>query len=130
MVHKSGHHFDLVNWWLDAAPSEVAGMGRLAFYGDKNGKKHGWARDYQRSQGSEKAKDDPFAIHMDADEQLRNLYGPDAHKVDGYERDRNVSTSSCRHLALRVDDNYSVSNPGLTSRTTLDCSFVMIAAQS
>jgi len=94
MVHKSGHHFDLVNWWLDAEPSEVAGMGRLAFYGDKNGKKHGWAHDYKRAQGSEQAKQDPFAIHIEADEQLNKLYGPDAHKVDGYERDRNVRSPS------------------------------------
>jgi hypothetical protein len=90
MVHKSGHHFDLVNWWIDAAPSEVAGMGRLAFYGDENGKRHGWARDYTRAQGSEEAKQDPFAIHIKGDESLSKLYGPDAHKVDGYERDRNV----------------------------------------
>ncbi|MFC7566086.1 Gfo/Idh/MocA family protein [Actinomadura namibiensis] len=26
-VHKSGHHFDLVNWWLDAAPVTVYGAG-------------------------------------------------------------------------------------------------------
>ena len=95
MVHKSGHHFDLVNWWLDAEPSEVAGMGRLAFYGDKNGKQHGWARDYKRAQGSEQANQDPFAIHIEADEQLNKLYGPDAHKVDGYERDRNVRVYFC-----------------------------------
>ena len=30
MVHKSGHHFDLVNWWLQAAPATVFGFGRLA----------------------------------------------------------------------------------------------------
>ncbi|MEU1011273.1 Gfo/Idh/MocA family oxidoreductase [Streptomyces sp. NPDC005890] len=25
MVHKSGHHFDLVSWWLDDEPAEVFG---------------------------------------------------------------------------------------------------------
>ncbi|KIM81600.1 hypothetical protein PILCRDRAFT_821380 [Piloderma croceum F 1598] len=100
MVHKSGHHFDLVNWWLDAQPSEVAGMGRLAFYGDKNGKQHGWACDYKRAQGSEQANQDPFAIHIEADEQLNKLYGPDAHKVDGYERDRN-----CFQSGINIEDD-------------------------
>ena len=37
MVHKSGHHFDLVNWWIGSEPVEVAGMGKLAFYGRENG---------------------------------------------------------------------------------------------
>ncbi len=32
-VHKSSHHFDLINWILDADPVEVRAMGKLAFYG-------------------------------------------------------------------------------------------------
>ena len=36
LVHKSTHHFDLVNWWLDAIPAQVFGYGDLAFYGKKN----------------------------------------------------------------------------------------------
>ena len=35
-VHKSTHHFDLVNWWLDADPVEVSAFGSLQRYG-KNG---------------------------------------------------------------------------------------------
>jgi predicted dehydrogenase len=35
-VHKATHHFDLINWWLDADPVEVSATGRLAKYG-KNG---------------------------------------------------------------------------------------------
>jgi predicted dehydrogenase len=27
LVHKSTHHFDLVNWWLDSAPKKVMAMG-------------------------------------------------------------------------------------------------------
>ena len=90
MVHKSGHHFDLVNWWLDAQPETVAGMGKLAFYGDENGKRHGWARDYVRARGSDEAKDDPFAIDLEGDETLKKIYA-DAEKEDGYHRDQNVS---------------------------------------
>ena len=95
MVHKSGHHFDLVNWWLDATPESVAGMGRLAFYGAENGKRHGWARDYERARGAPAASDDPFAIDLEADETLKSIYA-DAEKEDGYHRDMNVSSSRGR----------------------------------
>lgn len=37
LVHKSTHHFDLLNWWLDSDPEEVFAYGALEFYG-KNGK--------------------------------------------------------------------------------------------
>ncbi|WP_228527529.1 Gfo/Idh/MocA family protein [Pararhodonellum marinum] len=37
LVHKSTHHFDLLNWWLDSDPEEVFAFGELEFYG-KNGK--------------------------------------------------------------------------------------------
>jgi len=36
LVHKSTHHFDLVNWWLDDAPQTVSAFGELRRYG-KNG---------------------------------------------------------------------------------------------
>jgi predicted dehydrogenase len=36
-VHKASHHFDLINWWLDADPVQVAAQGGLEVYG-KNGK--------------------------------------------------------------------------------------------
>ncbi len=35
-VHKSTHHFDLLNWWLDSDPEEVFAFGSLEYYG-KNG---------------------------------------------------------------------------------------------
>jgi predicted dehydrogenase len=35
-IHKSTHHFDLVNWWLDQNPEEVFAYGALNYYG-KNG---------------------------------------------------------------------------------------------
>ncbi|KAJ1305158.1 hypothetical protein OPQ81_000192 [Rhizoctonia solani] len=89
MVHKSGHHFDLVNWWIDARPVTVAGMGRLAFYGEKAGKEHGWAREYVRARGEQAAKDDPFAIILEDDETLKKIYA-DAEGEDGYHRDQNV----------------------------------------
>nr|WGE05256.1 Gfo/Idh/MocA family oxidoreductase [Bacillus subtilis] len=32
-VHKSTHHFDLVNWWLGQNPEEVFAYGALNYYG-------------------------------------------------------------------------------------------------
>jgi predicted dehydrogenase len=39
-VHKATHHFDLINWWLDADPVEVQARGELAFYGKNNSFRH------------------------------------------------------------------------------------------
>ena len=33
LLHKSTHHFDLMNWWLDSDPEEVFAYGDLEFYG-------------------------------------------------------------------------------------------------
>lgn len=35
-IHKSSHHFDLVNWWLDQKPVEVFAFGALNYYGSKS----------------------------------------------------------------------------------------------
>ncbi|MBS4195139.1 Gfo/Idh/MocA family protein [Lederbergia citri] len=32
-IHKSSHHFDLVNWWIDQKPVEVFAFGDLFYYG-------------------------------------------------------------------------------------------------
>ncbi|MEV4725452.1 Gfo/Idh/MocA family protein [Micromonospora humida] len=88
MVHKASHHFDLVNWWLDATPVEVYAAGRLFFYGE-GGRRHGYARDYDRAHDSPAADDDPFALRLADHPRLRELY-LDAEGEDGYQRDRNV----------------------------------------
>jgi predicted dehydrogenase len=88
MVHKASHHFDLVNWWLGAVPEEVFAYGRLFFYGEP-GRRHGYARDYERAHGAAAASGDPFALHLADNPQLRQLY-LEAEAQDGYHRDQNV----------------------------------------
>ena len=88
LVHKSSHHFDLVNWWLDATPDEVYAHGRLFFYGE-SGCRHGYARDYVRATGSAEADRDPFALRLADHPRLAELYLGEA-ESDGYLRDRNV----------------------------------------
>jgi len=101
LVHKSGHHFDLVNWWLGAAPAEVYASGRLFFYGEA-GRRHGYARDYDRAHGSPEAEDDPFALDLAGNPRLRELY-LDAEEEDGYHRDQNVFASG-----ITIEDDLSV----------------------
>jgi predicted dehydrogenase len=88
MVHKATHHFDLVNWWLDAVPQAVFGLGKLSFYGPQNGKQMGFDVDYPRSHGH-KSADDPFAFDWDHHPILRPLY-LDVEEYDHYVRDQNV----------------------------------------
>jgi predicted dehydrogenase len=89
LVHKATHHFDLVNWWLGAAPSQVYAQGRLFFYGDEAGARHGNSRGYDRAHDAEEAQGDPFALRLADSPRLRRLY-LDAEPHDGYVRDRNV----------------------------------------
>ncbi|WP_260462176.1 Gfo/Idh/MocA family protein [Streptomyces sp. TRM72054] len=89
LVHKSTHHFDLVNWWLDASPDTVFAQGGLFFYGDEAGRRRGLARDYTRAHGSPAAEGDPFALRLADEPLLKSLY-LDAESEDGYHRDQNV----------------------------------------
>ncbi|SDS47303.1 Oxidoreductase family, NAD-binding Rossmann fold [Jiangella sp. DSM 45060] len=78
LVHKSSHHFDLVNWWLADRPTRVYASGGLRFYGE-----HGIVRD---------AGDDVrdrFDLTIDGDPSIRALYTDHAHH-DGYTRNENV----------------------------------------
>jgi predicted dehydrogenase len=89
MVHKASHHFDLVNWWLDSVPETVFGFGDLAFYGRENAEERGETRFYERAFGSDAAREDPFALHLEDDDNLRELYLEAEHE-DGYLRDQSV----------------------------------------
>ena len=35
-IHKSSHHFDLVNWWIDQIPEEVFAYGARNYYGEES----------------------------------------------------------------------------------------------
>ncbi|MEV7045885.1 Gfo/Idh/MocA family oxidoreductase [Amycolatopsis sp. NPDC051061] len=87
LVHKSGHHFDLVNWWLGRGPETVFALGRLFFYGDGNAHRHA---------------DDRFALDLEASPRLRALYR-DAEQEDGYIRNQNVFAPG-----VTIEDDLSV----------------------
>jgi predicted dehydrogenase len=101
LVHKASHHFDLVNWWINAVPVRAYAEGRLFFYGPA-GRVHGYDRGYERAYGDPAAQSDPFALDLAANPRLRELY-LDAEAEDGYLRDRNVFADG-----VDIEDDMSV----------------------
>lgn len=89
LVHKSTHHFDLVNFWIGSQPEEVFAYGDLLYYGRENAEKRGETHFYTRATGNPFAKEDPFALQLDDNEHLKAMY-LDAEKDDGYIRDQSV----------------------------------------
>lgn len=102
MVHKSTHHFDLVNWWLDTSPESVFAMGQLAFYGKENGERNGLRYPYTRSTGSPDLEQDPFGIDLKNGGMLEEAYLKAEHE-DGYIRDQNVFNDG-----ISIEDDASV----------------------
>ena len=91
LVHKATHHFDLVNWWLDAIPEQVFAYGDRVFYGRDNAIARGDEKltRYPRYTGEPLAADDPFRLDLSESESFRELY-LNAEAESGYVRDRNV----------------------------------------
>lgn len=89
LVHKSTHHFDLVNWWIDSYPQDVFAMGDLLFYGRENAAARGEQYPYTRYTGADEAQTDPFALSLTDKAIYRELY-LNAEAETGYLRDRNV----------------------------------------
>jgi predicted dehydrogenase len=102
LVHKATHHFDLVNWWIQSYPVQVYAMGDLIFYGAENARRRGDSYNYARYTGEADAKNDPFALRLDENEVLRDLYYA-AESETGYLRDRNVFGEN-----ISVEDTMSV----------------------
>ncbi|UOE95089.1 Gfo/Idh/MocA family oxidoreductase [Alkalihalobacillus sp. LMS39] len=89
LVHKSTHHFDLINFWLNTIPDTVYAIGGLNFYGKENAEKRGITKFSSRYHGSNYAMYDPFAINLEKNPHLKAMY-LDAEHEDGYIRDQNV----------------------------------------
>lgn len=100
LVHKSSHHFDLVNWWIDAVPERVFASGGRRFYGDDAGHAESYTRSPIEVELNEHGID-PWFLDIAEDPWLNALYGEDAQAVDGYVRNR------------------SVFDPGMTTEDTL-----------
>jgi len=99
LIHKASHHFDLVNWWISDVPARVFASGGLRFYGADNWRGRGGGERPERGTG---ASGDPFALDLDADEKLRDLYLRNE-RYDGYLRDKDVFDPG-----ISIEDNLSL----------------------
>jgi len=79
-VHKASHHFDLVNWWLDAEPTQVSAFGSLANYGKAGPFRHTNCRPCPHK------KECSFYWDINRSKSLVELYN-NCESADGYQRD-------------------------------------------
>ncbi len=79
-VHKSTHHFDLLNWWINSDPSEVFAYGDLEYYGS-NGPFSG-----DKCRTCNHKTECEFYWDITKDDWSMNLY-VNHEKHDGYIRD-------------------------------------------
>lgn len=79
-VHKATHHFDLLNWWLDAEPEEVFAYGDLTHYGSANEFRGPYCRACELKDRCE------YYWDITQSERDMNLY-VDNEEYDGYLRD-------------------------------------------
>jgi len=87
LVHKSTHHFDLVNWWLSAMPEEVVATGHRRFATPQTAQRLGLNNPGPRCTGCTDRLACPFFLDLAGNEELNALYlAQESH--DGYHRDR------------------------------------------
>jgi len=106
-VHKATHHFDLVNWWLDADPVEVSALGSLRHYGSRGPFRHSNCRPCPHKERC--------AFHWDITKspELVSLY-VDCEKADGYLRDgcvfrEDVNIPDTMNAIVRYSNGVSMS---------------------
>ena len=89
LVHKSTHHFDLVNFWLGTYPKTVYAQGDLRFYGRANAEERGETNFYYRCHGNPDKNTDPWQISLEDFGIWNEVYLKAEHE-DGYIRDKSV----------------------------------------
>ncbi|PAW76884.1 MAG: hypothetical protein B9S32_13215 [Verrucomicrobia bacterium Tous-C9LFEB] len=92
LVHKSTHHFDLVNWWLSALPEDIVATGRRRFATPKTARRLGLQNPGRYCSECEERSKCPFFLDLSANEELKALY-LDQESYDGYHRDQCIFSS-------------------------------------
>lgn len=103
LIHKSSHHFDLINWWLADVPQRVYASGGVKFYGSENADARGLAP--RPARGTHDGEHGPFELDLRDDARLKALY-LDNEGHDGYIRDQDVfgpGVTTEDNLAVIVD---------------------------
>ncbi|GAA3407936.1 Gfo/Idh/MocA family protein [Paenibacillus hodogayensis] len=83
LIHKSTHHFDMVNWWLDDEPATVYADGSRLFYGPTRENRGKTCSTCSHTKSCE------FYFDISANEFTRTFY-KEAEQYDGYYRDQCV----------------------------------------
>lgn len=96
LVHKSTHHFDMVNWWLDSHPQQVHAFGTRRFYGPTREERG------ERCLTCSYKKSCEFYYDISHNE-FFNRYYLQAEQEDGYIRDQCVFGER-----INIYDNMSV----------------------
>ncbi|MBQ4517341.1 MAG: Gfo/Idh/MocA family oxidoreductase [Clostridia bacterium] len=96
LIHKSTHHFDLLNWWINDEPEAVNAFGSLRFYGP--------TREERGERCLTCAYKDKCEFYFDlpTDEFLGQLYYENE-DVDGYYRDRCIFSDE-----IDIEDSVAV----------------------
>ncbi len=100
LIHKSSHHFDLVNWWLSDVPARVYASGGTRFYGAANAEARGLGASPKR--GTHDGEHTPWELDLRSDPRLEALYLDQEH-YDGYLRDKDVFDTG-----ITAEDNLAV----------------------
>ncbi len=98
-VHKSTHHFDLINWILDDIPVQVSAFGSRRFYGPTRAKRGERCRTC--------AHQDTCEFYYDLEHAEGGFYKGlylECEDEDGYIRDRCLFSD-----AIDIEDNLSIS---------------------
>lgn len=101
LIHKSSHHFDLVNWWISDVPARVFASGGLRFYGARNAARRGLPARPERGTTDSPLRD-AFSLDLRTDPTWKGLYLEQEH-YDGYLRDRDVFDDG-----ITIEDNLSL----------------------
>ena len=106
LVHKSTHHFDLVNWWINSEPEGVFALGGLRFYGRANAESRGIDYRYSRTYKVPEAANDPFLYPGPENPHWKNVFENiyfASEVEDHYFRDLNVFADG-----ISIEDNMGV----------------------
>lgn len=96
LIHKSTHHFDLLNWFLSDEPEIVSAFGTKRVYGDVSRKKN------ERCFGCGAKDSCEYFFDITADEKIKKLYF-DCEDSGGYIRDKCVFSEE-----VDIEDTVSV----------------------
>ena len=116
-VHKSTHHFDMANWWINSDPAEVTAWAELERFGSKGPFRGNNCRDCRFSS--------ECAYHWDItqNDHLRTLYADNEHH-DGYIRDNCVFREEIdiweKHSAVVKYANGAIMTYSLTADTEFE----------